>query len=107
MAINYSKKKFRYASRQVEFNDEWQYQNATQDAAHQVDQKEQEGMVQSFLERLNPEQRACLIMRSLQGMSYQEIAETLKININTVRSRLKRAREAMMAMKREVVNHEL
>jgi DNA-directed RNA polymerase specialized sigma24 family protein len=38
-------------------------------------------------------------------MSYEEIARTLGININTVRSRLKRAREQMLE-RRKAMTHE-
>jgi len=48
-----------------------------------------------YLAVLNPDQRACLILRKIQGLSYEEIAAALNIPINTVRSRLKRAREAL------------
>jgi RNA polymerase sigma-70 factor, ECF subfamily len=57
--------------------------------------------VQALLDRLPPEQRACLILRSIEGLSYQEIAEALEVNLNTVRSRLKRARENLMAGQEE------
>ncbi|OQA57792.1 MAG: ECF RNA polymerase sigma factor SigE [Candidatus Omnitrophica bacterium ADurb.Bin277] len=53
-----------------------------------------------FLERLNPDQRACLVLREIEGMNYAGIAETLGINLNTVRSRLKRARESLVRMGR-------
>jgi len=53
--------------------------------------------VQALLEKLNPQQRACLALREMQGASYREIAATLMIPLNTVRSRLKRARLALLA----------
>lgn len=53
-------------------------------------------LVNSMLEQLTPEHRECIIMRELHEMSYQEIADILNININTVRSRLKRAREHLL-----------
>jgi RNA polymerase sigma-70 factor (ECF subfamily) len=46
---------------------------------------------------LDPDQRACIVLRELEGLDYRAIADTLKININTVRSRLKRAREKLIA----------
>jgi len=46
---------------------------------------------------LNPDQRSCMILRNIEGLSYEEIAETLKVNINTVRTRLKRAREKLIS----------
>ncbi len=56
-----------------------------------------------LLRALNPDQRACVVLREMQGMDYAEIARTLNININTVRSRLKRARETMMQQRDEVI----
>jgi RNA polymerase sigma-70 factor (ECF subfamily) len=50
-----------------------------------------------MLEILKPDQRACIVLRNIEGLSYKEIAESLEININTVRSRLKRAREILLA----------
>jgi RNA polymerase sigma-70 factor (ECF subfamily) len=44
---------------------------------------------------LNPDQKACVILRSIEGLSYRQISDILKISINTVRSRLKRAREKL------------
>jgi len=54
-----------------------------------------------LLDILNPEQRACIVLRELQDLSYKDIANALAIPINTVRTRLKRAREALLAKARE------
>jgi len=49
--------------------------------------------------RLTPEQRAPLVLRELQGCSYEEIAEALDVSISAVKSRLHRARlELLSAM---------
>lgn len=61
-----------------------------------LEQRDQKVQVDKMLEALNPEYRTCIILRELQGLRYNEIAQTLKININTVRSRLKRAREILL-----------
>ena len=58
--------------------------------------------VQEMLDLLSPEQRACIVLRSIEQLSYQEIADVLEININTVRTRLKRAREILLARQTEV-----
>lgn len=50
---------------------------------------------QELLALLPPDQRICLLLRSIERLSYQEIADALEININTVRTRLKRARETL------------
>jgi RNA polymerase sigma factor (sigma-70 family) len=72
-----------------------------QDKTSVIDTSE---MVKQLLGSLNPEQRACIVLRNIEGLSYAEIAKSLRININTVRSRLKRARERLLALKE--VGHE-
>ena len=66
-----------------------------------------EKIVSSLLTLLTPDQRMCILLRNMEGLSYEEIAKTLKININTVRSRIKRARETLLTFKKEVVRDEL
>lgn len=48
--------------------------------------------------RLPDEQRAVLLLVTLEELSYEEVARTLAIPIGTVMSRLSRAREKMRAM---------
>ncbi len=47
------------------------------------------------MEKLSPEHRSVLVMVCVQGMSYEETAESLNIPVGTVRSRLSRAREQL------------
>lgn len=47
------------------------------------------------LRRLPDGYRAVLVLRELQGLSYQEIAETLSMDLGTVKSRISRARGAL------------
>jgi len=68
-----------------------------------IDEEDNEKRIASLLETLNPDQRACIVLREIEGLNYQEISEVLKININTVRSRLKRARETLLAYKNSEV----
>jgi RNA polymerase sigma-70 factor (ECF subfamily) len=51
--------------------------------------------VQKALLELDEESRAVIVLRELQGQSYQEIAEALELPVGTVKSRLSRAREAL------------
>jgi len=54
-------------------------------------------IVQAELRNLRRDHRLILILRDIQGLSYEEIAETLRLELGTVRSRLHRARMEMKA----------
>lgn len=59
-----------------------------------------ERALSALLGRLSPDHRAVIILRELEGLSYIEIARSVGTNVNTVRTRLKRAREALIAHRR-------
>jgi RNA polymerase sigma factor (sigma-70 family) len=50
------------------------------------------------LARLTPEQREIVLLREVEGLSYDEIADSLGIDEGTVKSRLARARAALAAV---------
>ena len=50
------------------------------------------------LEQLPPEQRSLLLWVSVEGLSYQEIADILEVPMGTVMSRLSRARAALRSL---------
>jgi RNA polymerase sigma-70 factor (ECF subfamily) len=54
--------------------------------------KEQETAIQQALSRLSGEHRSIIVLRDIEGFSYNEIADVLGISIGTVKSRLARAR---------------
>ena len=58
----------------------------------QLEKKELREKVREGLQRLPEEQRLILILRDVEGFSYQEIADALKIELGTVKSRIYRAR---------------
>ncbi len=52
-------------------------------------------VLEAALDALSVEQRAVLVLRVFEDLSYSEIAETLKLSPGTVMSRLYRARERL------------
>ncbi|MEN6345771.1 MAG: sigma-70 family RNA polymerase sigma factor [Armatimonadia bacterium] len=65
------------------------------DPAAAAEQRERQSLVQTALGRLQADHRAVLIMFDLNGLSYEEISETLGVPLGTVKSRLNRARHAL------------
>src|SRR5579872_6111833 len=59
-------------------------------AHHEVQQR-----VEAELRKVSEPYRTTLILRDLEEMSYEEIAEVLEISLGTVKSRLTRGREAL------------
>jgi RNA polymerase sigma-70 factor (ECF subfamily) len=60
-------------------------------------QKELAERLQQALERLPFEQRTAIVLREVDGLSYEEIAYSLNLAVGTVKSRLTRARQALRA----------
>jgi RNA polymerase sigma-70 factor (ECF subfamily) len=57
-----------------------------------IERSEDEKQLSAAIERLSPEHREVLLMKDIDGLKYEEIAELLRVPIGTVRSRLHRAR---------------
>jgi len=64
-------------------------------------QKELAARLKSALEHLPFDQRTAIILREIDGLSYEEIAYSLGVAIGTVKSRLTRARQALRLELRE------
>lgn len=60
--------------------------------------------VNSAMEALPEELRTAIALRELEGLSYEEIAEAMNCPIGTVRSRIFRAREAVAARLRPLLD---
>ena len=56
---------------------------------------EVQARVEEELRKLSEPYRTTLILRDLEDMSYEEIAEVLEISLGTVKSRLTRGRDAL------------
>ena len=59
--------------------------------------------VNRAIERLPEDLRTAIVLRELEGLSYEEIAESMNCPIGTVRSRIFRAREAVAEELRPVL----
>ncbi len=103
-ALNRAQKTARTRGRETEYQDVVMAGEIVPDARTQMDEQHSSEAIASLLGMISPEQRACVVLRGIEGLSYQEIAETLKININTVRTRLKRAREKLLVSRKKVAN---
>lgn len=55
------------------------------------------GLVRKAMNKLSEDHRSIIVLREMQGMSYEHIAEILSIEVGTVRSRLNRARAQLKA----------
>jgi len=97
-AINHCKKAARQDQGKVEYDPAVHDIAIPGDAMAQFDdQKLAAQKVTSLLQVLDPDQRACIVLREMEELDYKTIADTLQINLNTVRSRLKRARQKLIA----------
>jgi RNA polymerase sigma-70 factor, ECF subfamily len=57
--------------------------------------REQAGMIESALERINPVFREAVVLRDITDLSYEDIAAVLGVSLGTVKSRILRGREAL------------
>ena len=105
MAVNHCKNRIKYLSRRKTYqqgdNIEIRQSKAEGYMATRPDKpdeileaKETEGMISKALQGLDEDHRTILLLRELESMSYQQIAEILALEEGTVKSKLHRARQA-------------
>ncbi|MDD4796714.1 MAG: sigma-70 family RNA polymerase sigma factor [Eubacteriales bacterium] len=72
---------------------EWMQEKGRQISQPGFEQRSVERQtLQAALGRLSHGHRAIVVLREIEGLSYDEIAQTLRLPVGTVRSRLNRAR---------------
>jgi RNA polymerase sigma-70 factor (ECF subfamily) len=69
--------------------------NSTVDPAKNFEDKEIQQRVQQALNSLDAEDARIILLRDLQDIPYDEVAEILDLPVGTVKSRLHRARQAL------------
>jgi RNA polymerase sigma factor (sigma-70 family) len=62
------------------------------DAVERLERDEMERALRRAIAELPEERRIVVVLRDLEGLSYEEIAEALGLSLGTVRSRLHRGR---------------
>jgi RNA polymerase sigma-70 factor (ECF subfamily) len=71
------------------------FKDGSQDALGQLQTAEAGGMVRKALAKLEPKFQQAIELVDLEGMRYEEASLVAGIPVNTLRSRLSRAREAL------------
>ena len=69
---------------------------AEPDPAKRLELKQEIAALEASLARLSPEHRGILLLREVENMSYEEIGAVLGLSEGTVKSRLARARAALL-----------
>ena len=70
----------------------------TPDPAEDFASRELERKIEQAIDSLPPKHKAVLVLRVYEDLSYEQIAQTLKISVGTVMSRLFRARARLQEM---------
>ena len=98
----------RHRSQQVSLDDHIRAHGELPAPAHAgspdraLGQKQLAERIRASLDQLPFDQRTALVLREIDGLSYEEIGFSLGIAVGTVKSRLARAREALRAQLRDV-----
>ncbi len=70
-------------------------------ALEEMEAKELGSAIERAIARLRPEYRSCILLRHVEGRSYEEIATTLDLPLGTVKTYIHRARHEL----REALQH--
>ncbi|MCQ2560299.1 MAG: sigma-70 family RNA polymerase sigma factor [Clostridia bacterium] len=65
------------------------------DPLREITRKETSSLVHTALNHLKPEHKLVLVLREIEGYSYEEIAQLTESSLGTVKSRMNRARTAL------------
>ena len=72
--------------------------DAAPTAYARLEEKERLRLLREGLSLLPPDMRQMIVLRDMQGKSYEEIGEILNLPLGTVKSRVSRAREKLSAV---------
>jgi RNA polymerase sigma-70 factor (ECF subfamily) len=100
LSLNESERRTRRQLRETPMTDEHQYADGNSTTA--VARYELEQQITGLLGRLPDRQRAALLLRVNEGLSYREIAEVLGLSVQGVESLIFRARQELRGMARSM-----
>lgn len=66
-----------------------------------LESKESGQAIERALNMLSEKLRAVIVLREMEGLAYEEIAEALDVSVGTVKSRIARAREELKGILRD------
>ncbi len=67
----------------------------TENPLEEVENRELGTAIERAIGRLRPEYRSCILLRHVEGYSYEEIADTLELPLGTVKTYIHRARNEL------------
>jgi RNA polymerase sigma-70 factor (ECF subfamily) len=67
----------------------------TETALDELESREIGSAIEAAIARLRPEYRSCILLRHVEGRSYEEIAATLDLPLGTVKTYIHRARHEL------------
>ena len=92
---------FRHRSREVGLDDDAEngrgraVADSAQSPFDYAFDREKQVLIENALARINPLFREVVVLRDIEDLSYEEIAEVLQISLGTVKSRILRGRDAL------------
>jgi len=92
---------FRHRSREVGLDDDAEngrgraVEDSAQSPFDYAFDREKQVLIENALARINPLFREVVVLRDIEDLSYEEIADVLQISLGTVKSRILRGREAL------------
>lgn len=72
-----------------------QLEAVQEDALQELEARELGSAIERAIARLRPDYRACIMLRHVEGRSYEEIAATLDLPLGTVKTYIHRARHEL------------
>lgn len=108
LAIDYQRREWRHPTTPLE-DETLQHEESVQDALLRDDpyrkakDREIGARVRAAIDELTPEHRAAILLREVEGLSYEEISRVMQCAKGTVMSRLHYARKKLQAALKDVL----